>query len=406
MGLVEGLIRKWKGYVEIELRGYSPERFLNLCSAKGIELWGIQCAPEGRYCCFVSVRDFFRLKPVLCKSGVRLSVISRRGLPFFLRRNRRRKWYALGIGAFFVFLYGMSLFIWDIQIQGNYRYTRDTLMGFLESMEVKAGSRKAQVDCGALEEEIRAAFPEITWVSAGISGTRLFIRVKENEVLSQIPEKDDRPGNIVAARDGVITSMVVRQGTARTVLGETVAEGQILIEGRVPIVGDDGAEIRAYLVPADGDVRARTVHTYEKEIPLFYEERTATGRERRGIYLKAGPWSLTILPPAAGHGEWDYFMEEKQLTLFTDFCLPVYLGNIRGREMVSYEKNYGERELRELARALNGQAVKNLEEKGVHILENNDRIETCPGGWRISGRLVTEESIACREAVAEKGLME
>ena len=404
--MVEGLIRKWKGYVEIELLGYSPERFLNLCTARGIELWKVRCSSAGGYCCCISLRDFWRLKPILKKSGVRLRLSSRRGLPFFLHKNRRRKWYAAGIGAFFLFLYVMSLFIWDIQIEGNRSYTRDTLLEFLEAASVRAGSRKTQVDCGQLEEEIRAAFPEITWVSAGISGTRLFIRIKENEVLSQVPQKDDSPANIVAARDGIITSMVVRQGTARTVLGETVAEGQILIEGRVPIVGDDGAELRAYLVPADGDVRARTVHTYEKEIPLFYEERTATGRERRGIYLKAGPWSLTVLLPAAGHGEWDYFMEEKQLTLFTDFCLPVYLGNIRGREMVSYEKNYGERELQELARALNGQAVKNLEEKGVHILENNDRIEACPGGWRISGRLVTEESIARREAVAEKGLME
>ena len=369
--MVEGLIRKWKGYVEIELLGYSPERFLNLCTARGIELWKVQCSSAGGYRCCISLRDFWRLKPILKKSGVRLRLSSRRGLPFFLHKNRRRKWYAAGIGAFFLFLYIMSLFIWDIQIEGNRSYTRDTLLEFLEAASVRAG-----------------------------------IRIKEKEVLAQVPQKDDSPANIVAARDGIITSMVVRQGTARTVQGEEVKEGQLLIEGRVPIVGDDGAELRAYLVPADGDVRARTVHTYEKEIPLFYEERTATGRERRGIYLKAGPWSLTVLLPAAGHGEWDYFMEEKQLTLFTDFCLPVYLGNIRGREMVSYEKNYGERELRELARALNGQAVKNLEEKGVHILENNDRIETCPGGWRISGRLVTEESIARREAVAEKGLME
>ena len=56
----------------------------------------------------------------------------------------------------FLFLYGMSLFIWDIQIQGN-RYTRDTLMGFLES----GGEGRQPKGAGglrALEEEIRAAF--------------------------------------------------------------------------------------------------------------------------------------------------------------------------------------------------------------------------------------------------------
>ena len=84
----------------------------------------------------------------------------------------------------------------------------------------------------------------------------------------------------------------------------------------------------------------------------------------------------------------------------------MYLGNIRGREMVSYEKNYGQEELAGLAQMINEQTVKNLEEKGVHILENNDRIETSPSGWRIIGRLVTEQSIVRRAPVEEKGLME
>ena len=85
--MVEGLIRKWKGYVEIELLGYSPERFLNLCTARGIELWKVRCSSAGGYCCCISLRDFWRLKPILKKSGVRLRLSSRRGLPFFLHKN-------------------------------------------------------------------------------------------------------------------------------------------------------------------------------------------------------------------------------------------------------------------------------------------------------------------------------
>ena len=36
------LLKFLKGYVVIRLTGYSPERFLNLCSHHGIILWGLR----------------------------------------------------------------------------------------------------------------------------------------------------------------------------------------------------------------------------------------------------------------------------------------------------------------------------------------------------------------------------
>ena len=403
--MIRSFIRWLQGYIRLCVAGYSPERFLNMCCFHNLFIWGLEPTEKG-YEMYMSISDFRKLKPIIRKTHTKVTLEGRYGFPFFFSRYRKRKLFFAGLLLCAVLLRGYSLFIWDIRIEGEYHYTRDTLLQFLASMDVESGTLKARLDCGELEEALRAAFPEITWVSAGISGNRLFIRVKENEVLSRIPEKEETPSDLVAAKSGVITSMVVRSGTARTAVGQEVEEGQVLVEGRVSIVWDNGEELRAYLIPADGDVTARIVETYEKEIPLFHEARTATGRERSGAYIRIGPWSFTFLMPAGGNGEWDYFMEERQLTLFSDFCLPVYLGNIRGREMVSYEKNYGQEELAGLAQMINEQTVKNLEEKGVHILENNDRIETSPSGWRIIGRLVTEQSIVRRAPVEEKGLME
>ena len=44
----------------------------------------------------------------------------------------------------------------------------------------------------------------------------------------------------------------------------------------------------------------------------------------------------------------------------------------------------------------------NLEEKGVQILENNDRIETSVSQCRIKGELVTQESIVKTQPAAER----
>ena len=98
------------------------------------------------------------------------------------------------------------------------------------------------------------------------------------------------------------------------------------------------------MVHADADVVARTAREYEKD---HFRCCTRNGCRRaadaEGWYVKAGKWSFTFLMPVRGQGEWDYAMEEEQLKLFSNFYLPLYIGDIKGREMSAYERNYTRR---------------------------------------------------------------
>ena len=51
--MLEWLFRSINGYVRICLRGGSPERFLNLCNARGLTIWGILCGKNGEYAAFM-----------------------------------------------------------------------------------------------------------------------------------------------------------------------------------------------------------------------------------------------------------------------------------------------------------------------------------------------------------------
>lgn len=66
------------------------------------------------------------MKTAAKKAGVRLFLRKKYGLPFFLFRNRKRKPLAAGFVCFFLFLYGLSFFIWDISFEGNLRFTDQT----------------------------------------------------------------------------------------------------------------------------------------------------------------------------------------------------------------------------------------------------------------------------------------
>ena len=53
--MIEWLLHNWEGYVRLRLHGYSPERFLNLCNARGLEVWGLICNRDGDYEFFLTV---------------------------------------------------------------------------------------------------------------------------------------------------------------------------------------------------------------------------------------------------------------------------------------------------------------------------------------------------------------
>lgn len=109
--------------------------------------------------------------------------------------------------------------------------------------------------------------------------------------------------------------------------------------------------------------------------------------------MKIGGFSYTWLLPAFGEKEWDYVTEEQQVRLFGNFYLPVFVGTIKGREMEEYERPYTEEEILELAADYNRRFAENLKEKGVQILENDDRIERSAGNCILKGRLTVLEQI-------------
>lgn len=392
------LARWWGGYVRVRLKGLDRERFLNLCRSRGIELWDLRVTGED---CegFMTVSGFFSSREPQKKSGIRLSVRKRFGLPFFLRRNRKRKAFFAGLFVCFLLLFGLSLFVWDIQVEGNRRYTADTLIRYLDQMDIRCGMRKSRVDCDRLEDCLRSDFPEITWVSARVSGTRLLIQLKENEAVLEVPVPDTAPRDLVADRDGVITDMIVRSGTPQVSVGETVTAGQVLISGIVPVTNDGGEVVAEHLVRADGDITVRREETYKREYSGLKTVEVLTGRTRFGMFLRAGNISLRLYSPPSGTGSWRTSSEERQLSLTENFFLPVWWGWIRGEEYVSYERPYTDEEKEAAREKTAAEFAENLERKGVQIERNDARIVENGSGFQIEGSAVLKEPVGAGRSI-------
>ena len=392
------LNHRFFGYVFVEMTGFSPERFLNMCSVHEIEVWEVFLSGH-TYRFFMTVPGFRKIKPLVRKSKVRLRILKKFGLPFFLYRNRKRKYFAAGFAGFLMILYALSLFIWDIEFDGNHMYTYDTLLKFCEMEEIRYGMKKSNIDCDVLEESLRTQFPEITWVSARVSGTRLLVKIKENEVLSDIPAKDETPCDIIAPKDGTITSMIVRSGVPMVKVGDQVKAGDVLVSGTLPIIGDNEEIMNTRYVHSDGDITARTEYHYNRKVPLFKTIDMETGRVRTGRYVKAFRFSFLLMRPRPKGTAWKRTMEENQVHLFENFYLPIYVGKITGKEYVSYERPYTDEEKKELAEQMNQSFQKKLMEKGVQILENHVKILDNESLCQISMDFVTDEPLGRKEAL-------
>lgn len=386
------------GCLLVEIRGFSLERFFNMCGVHGIEIWNV--SDTGGSCRFyLTVKGFKKIKPIVRKSKVRLRILDKFGLPFFLYRNRKRKLYAAGLITFFTVLYLLSGFIWDIEFDGNHMYTYDTLIKYCETEEIRYGMRKSKIDCDALEEALRSAFPEITWVSARVSGTRLLVKIKENEVMSTIPAKDESPRDLVAQTDGVITSMIVRRGVPAVSVGDEVKKGDVLVSGSLNVIGDGEEIMNTHYVHSDADITARTEYHFTRQLPLFRKIEVETGKIRRGRYIKVLNYSLMLIRRKPEGTSWKKTMEEEQFHLFRNFYLPVYLGKITSREYISYERPYTEEEKNKAAEEMNENLKKNLLEKGVQILGNHVKILDNESLCQITMDFVTEESLGAGQGI-------
>lgn len=392
-----------RGYLRIRVSGFSPERFMNLCSNKGILLWKIEREGDVYYM-NIHLDGFRALRPIVRKTGTKVAVLERCGLPFFLPKLFRRKAFIGGLMLAVAFWMVSSLFIWDIQTSGNYRITDDVFDTFLREQQVTVGMKKSGLDIGALEKEIRRTFPEITWASARLSGTKLLIEIKENDapIITQ-QAAAEKGSELVTDYDGTIVAIIVRSGVPRVKVGDAVAKGDVLVAGNVPVYNED-ATVREYLyVDADADIWLEHAMSFSARLPFDYIQKEYTGRTKKRFYLRIGnhEWKM---PQERPFLVYDSLIRESRPLVFENLAIPVYQGSYTYREYKNVEHEYTLEQAETLLSEKLRTFLASLEEKGVQIIEKDVKIDTNGGSWVISGQFTVRETVG-RSVLIEKSVI-
>ena len=366
-------IKFFRGYLYVRLTGYSPERFFNLCGNAGIILWELHREETGYVFC-ISLRAFRRLKPMLRKSGTQIRILKRVGLPFLLFRYRKHHFFAIGILAAFLFLMVMSRFVWSVEISGNYQYSTQLLTKFLAEEQIGYGVRKREIDCENAEVLLRNHFPDITWVSVRLSGTKLYVAVQERLPAGNAEEEPALvASDLVTEVAGEVTSVLVRRGTALVQAGDEVEAGTVVVSGMIPIQDDSGETVSYDLCAADADVTIHTILPYEDHFSAKKQVREQIGKAKYGIGVLTGDGQLNLF--------WQQKAQTgciriyRQICLGRDFYLPFTLVTERLWQYENNETDRTEAEIKRIAQEKLDNYIQKLEKNAIQILSNSVIIE-------------------------------
>jgi len=270
------------GTVTIKVSGDMPEKFINLCMIGKISLLRITKENDD-FIVHLGLSDFLRLRPFVRKSHNRIRVVDYAGLPFLIQKIKRRKMLVVGGVVFLTLLNILMSYIWFVDIVGVNSVSVSKIKEVVYEQGLKPGALKDTVSSKMIENQILLRIPEIAWVSVNFTGTRAVVEIVEKTMPKEL---DKAPAHIIAAKDGIITDIIVLAGQSVVKKGDTVKKGDILIKG----VAYDGKATVINILPqtirANGIVKARVWYEGYSETELVKTIHERTGRQEIGVTVK------------------------------------------------------------------------------------------------------------------------
>lgn len=362
----------------IKVTGFSVERFINLAVHQDVYIWDVAYTQDAVYM-KVSAKAFKHLKSCAKKTKCHMKIVSKTGYPFLAHRYRKRKLLLAGL-AFFVFtIYGLSLFVWQVDVVGTDRLNPGDIKAFCKEQDMTVGVFKYQLDTKALEQALLVHFPDIVWVNVHIKGTKATVSLKE-ALPKQVLVDRKTPCHVVAAKDGLVVSVATSAGTPLVKQNDVVHEGDLLVSGELVIKNDETGAVKEY-VHADAEVLCKLYYEINFEIPYNYTEKRYTGKTKKHYGLmvldKRLDWPFYANP----YTNFDQSVSRKQLGFGLNYPLPVILVTTTYTEFEPVEKSRTPEQVKELAqRMVTGRIIREFDfsadiiEKNFDFIENNDKM--------------------------------
>lgn len=266
---MESLINMLRGVVRVQVQGRFPERLVNLCAQQGIVFWGADWQDAHTVTLSLHARQLSAFRSLGERAGCTMEVVGGRGLPFFLRRFRRRYAFLAGLALSLLCVCLLSQVVLYVEVEGNETVSTAEILGELRRLGLRPGVYGPGLELKQMAQEALLDLKELSWLTINLHGTRAQVIVRE---AVQPPEIVSESGwsSVVSEADGIVLRIEPHRGEALVKAGDTIAKGDVLISGTVTMRPPQYSDLplRYYQTRARGKVWARTWRTLEAKIPL------------------------------------------------------------------------------------------------------------------------------------------
>ena len=290
------------GCVELRADGGFPERFINVCTAEGIKLWDIRRLGDS-VCAKTTVDGYRAIRGAAKKSGMRVRLTARHGLPFFIFRHRFRSGLLIGAALFFILLAALSGRVWIIEVSGNSAVSGAEILECFETAGLRTGKKISGLNTAEIRSSAVSSLKGISRAAINISGCTAVIEVRESRISPKI-EKRGGPANIVASKDGQVQIIEPYRGTPAVKSGRTVTAGDLLISGVTQSRTDSNI-----FSAADGYVVATTSIKTEVSVPMSAKSLIPVRKRRYSLYILGMEF-----PPQKKNESGGYYLCKKYMT--------------------------------------------------------------------------------------------
>ncbi len=284
------ILRLARGQVQVQVTGASLHRFLNVCALNGIILHRMKRTAWNELYATMSVEHFRNLRSFMGRTGCRVHIVRRRGVPFTVELLKPR--YALW-GGFITLLamcWVLCTHIWSIEAHIDNSLPEKEIMRQLDELGVRIGVRSSKLSVGKLRWKMMQLQPGISFIAINIQGNSLTVEARGRvEVKEQLDE--DAVVKVVAEREGVIKALRVQDGQPAVKVGDAVSTGDTLISSLVPPTTETGSY---RLTHARGRVEAYTAYRIQAARALTAYSKRYTGKVRKQYALVLGNKRLNL----------------------------------------------------------------------------------------------------------------
>ena len=349
------------GFLKISVKGYYIERFINICKNNKITIWNLKRKDNIELNLNVRIKEFKEICKIARKTGCKVKIKNKKGIPFLLHRYKKRKIFFILLILLALIIGLSSCFVWNVEIKEENGYELENIREDIEKAGLKVGIFKGKINTKEIINKIRLERKDVAWMGIELKGTNAIVKLVKSDEKPEIIDEDEYC-NIISNKEGIITKISVQNGTANVKVGDTVSIGDILVNGWM-----EGKFTGIRYVHSLAEIEAKVWYTESVKIPYNVTETKYTGNEEEKYGIKFNNFQINFTKKYSKFKIYDTIETENKIRLFSDLYLPISIVKTTYKEKKEVKKSYTVEETKNIG-------IKELEEELEKEIENKDNI--------------------------------